>query len=70
VGFGRLGERAFALSGHRTPLVSLKAVLTIVPVFRGLDGEPECDFARVIETLKQMVASEIAKLAPLAWSRL
>ena len=55
----------FAPSGHRTPLISLKAV----PIFCGLDGKPERDFAGAVENLKQMVADETAKLALLSWCR-
>jgi hypothetical protein len=51
---------AFAPSGHRSPLVSLKAVLH---VFHGLDGKPEGDFAGAVEKLKQMIANATAKLA-------
>jgi hypothetical protein len=54
-----------APSGHRTPLVSLKAV----PIFCGLDGKPERDFAGAVENLKQMVADKTTKLALLSLCR-
>jgi hypothetical protein len=53
----------FPLPVHRTPLVSLKAVVSFSPIFRRLNGEPECDFARAIEDLEHMPANATAKLA-------